>query len=78
MDKLVREVIEKELVTIKARIVLQETQAAVLDEMVIPGAQAEQIAATKTQTKAQLTFDKAYAKKIEELLQNDVVVEEVK
>ena len=68
MDSQVKDLVAKELVTIKARIVLQEVQISALDDMDLKGAQADQVATTKNQTKSQLAFDKVYAAKLEALI----------
>lgn len=78
MDKDVKDIVQRELVALKARVVLQETQLATLDSMPITGAQSEQITQTKNQTKTQLQFDKTYAVNLEKLLATEVKKEETK
>lgn len=78
MDNAVREILEKEVNNLKARVVLQEVQLSTLEKMNIQGAQAEQISQTKAQTKNQLQFDKEYAKALEKLLFEETNADEPK
>ena len=71
MDKETRELVEKELAGLKAKMVLNEAQLLALQTLTIPGENAGKLNQQIQATKTQIEFDKAYAKNIEEILKED-------